>query len=217
MSSLLTGIPPRKRLLENVRGPDPDRALPRRKYAWEVQQEGMGARLKELGKENDISKANDLFSNREATLQAMARNAIVILKGSHPAVVSGEIPKPITPRRFLKQIGVESADVKHTKSSKNVKHEWPCNLREPVLASRESDVQKQRLDEKGRLSSTDSDLPELSQVEEGEDDILLSTHSQDHCGTPGKVLTSKSRKPYEADCVTPSTAEAARNLLALTG
>jgi hypothetical protein len=183
----------------------------------------MGARLMELDKEKENSNAEELNSSREAVLQDMANNAIIILKGSHPAVVSGEIPKPITPRRFLKQIGVESADVKYAESNKRVVLEVLGNLREPVFVLRKQKemlkhcATREQLKEKVRISDTDSDLPELSQVEEDEDDVLLCTLSQSHCGTPEKLMQSKCRPSDNVDCVTPSTAEAARNLLALTG
>jgi hypothetical protein len=162
---------------------------------------------------------NQQPKSRDMGLQVMATEAIIALRRSHPTLITAQIPKPISPARFLKRVGISNAGQRVSERSVQLADrlagarmriglEHQCSSSQPTNAASS---------EKKHLRTSEFGLLEMSQVEEEEDDESPSTCSKAKWCTPRKLFASSERLTMkEPTCVTPSRVEAARNLLALT-
>jgi hypothetical protein len=216
MSSALIGKPPRKRYLERDICAEQTRVLCRRTCGQSARSSAMTRRLDEAPTERRRND-NQKLQNREVVLQAMANEAIIALRRSHPTIITAHIPKPVSPSRFLKRVGISDTGV----SEQGVQlTDRLAGVRMRIglkhLSSSSQPTNAASSEEK-HFRTSEFGLPEMSQVGEEEDDESPSTCSKAKCCTPRKLFASTERLTMEeATCVTPSRVEAACNLLALT-
>lgn len=181
-------------------------------------------------------------NRRDRILRCLARDALEAIQhkfpGKTPDISQNLLTAcPMSPRSFFRAAGFEH-DRKTSGSASDFNNISPCSFAKeanssvsrvlksaniPVLIHRK---RKECVAPRKEVETTSMEfkVPEMSQIEEGEDNWVNDENcSPDQnpesqpCATPEYALLHKKKRLRldDSSCVTPSTAQAARTLLAL--